>query len=150
MRNPRNNGVVGEAQVEVRLSRIQSNGPDGDYFELEIRDKASSVEFARLKFPLGSASALLSLRSFPAEATLQGLALVGCKRETKTEFVPGSPSYNTRKTDTRIALEPFEVDGWTGYDSDYGNGHCGGEKDGVKGYGVTFVRYVRPDGTVVE
>ena len=135
--------------AEIRFGVVHSSHEE-DYLLIDLEDVASGVTFLTVKISMSQGGRFLAQRVTPCEVELGGVDLIGCERQVKTEFVPGTTSYNNRKEDSAKALAPFEVDGWKGMDSDFGNGNRSAEVGGVKGYKVTFIRYVRPDGTPVQ
>jgi hypothetical protein len=150
--DPRNNGIVPTVKGEVRLGHVHSNGPEGDYVVIEIEDDVSGIRFLSLKIANKDTSKFFLHKATPCEVELQGLELIGCTREVKYEFVPRlkhARPYEHRDADAQDALAPFEVDGWKGSNSCYGNGHRSAKKGDVDGYSVLFSRYVRADGTPV-
>jgi hypothetical protein len=126
----------------LRIGYVSSNmGPS--YWSVEMRDE-NGVTVFQADVPLEDYGRLLSGRETAIPYQLPGAHLAGKFREHKTVFVPGEPGYKTRRQDAAIHIGPFEVDGWRGYDSDFGNGHKSGTVDGVKGYYVAFHRFVEP------
>lgn len=148
----RNGGVANTVKAEVRLAHVHSNGPDGDYLSIEFEDEVSGTRFLTAKIAFDQVSRFFLQREVPTTVELQGLELLGCTREVKQEFVPRvvhPRRWDQRDTDAQEAVSPLEVDGWNGSTSDYGNSHRFSKKEGVEGYSVAFVRFVRPDGTPV-
>lgn len=136
----------------IRISRVSSTGSDGDYVQLTMYDEKSRIQFLTANIPIDSFGRVVTGGpETECQVELRGVERIGCTHEHKTEFVPGTVSYTKgdRNAVAQAAIAPFEVDGWRAHLSDFGNQHRSKEKDGVKGYNVTFHRYVRPDGTPV-
>lgn len=141
-----------EVKGEVRLGIVLTNADDGDYWTIEIKDDTSSVRFAKLKIKAADVPKLFAQRHTPCEIELSNLDMIGTTRETKSEFVPGELTEyrrNERRIQELEAVMPYEIDGWKARQGDFGNGHRSAKRDGVNGYNVTFIRFVRPDGTPV-
>ena len=87
-----------------------------------------------------------------SEGDHSGVENVGMVLETKQEFVfVEDGDYDLLEYRARIAIVPFEVDGWVGCDQDAMNHHRQNNKlswpEGKEGqwYAVTFQRHVNPE-----
>lgn len=119
------------------------DGWDG-FMNIEVHDEMSGARFLELKVPYADMMRALTARQAEVEFVLRP-AVVGMRREHKTEVVPVPRSLSSKDADgINAVLAPYEVDGWRGYRSDVTNHHrwVGPEKDGLKPTRVSFVRHV--------
>jgi hypothetical protein len=131
---------------QISISRY-SNARDMERpITIRIEDDDSSVEFLTVSLSYEEfALVMTGLSGVSCELDARGLDLVGTQRENKSEMVPVPDKfvYLSEKERLKLAgtlIEPFEVDGWRGRDTDMLN-HYNQSKDGMS-FKVTFVRYV--------
>ena len=120
---------------------------------IRIEDDSSRVHF--LEAQLGVEDFMLALAGrgyLDCEFDLRGVENVGRVLETKQEFVfVEDGDYDLLEYRARIAIAPFEVDGWVGCDQDAMNHHRQNNKlswpEGKEGqwYAVIFQRHVSPE-----
>lgn len=121
---------------KISISRRTSNA-EPEQFVIEIEDVASGVEAVRARIsPADLALAISGRAHVPGEAEWC-VENVGKRAETKTEIV--RCKLNATGRTKRIAVAPFEVDGWRADLADLGNHHRAAG-DGC--YRVTFRRWV--------
>lgn len=102
---------------KISISRITSNIEEVDYLTLQLKDESSRVRFLEVRIPFTSfVMALTGMMEEPITFYLYHTEHIGKVRETKEEtvLVPRH-TYADRETIARLALEPYEVDGWVGY-----------------------------------
>lgn len=125
----------------ITIARPQ--GHDCDYITIEIRDKASTVEFVEVSIKYADfALALTGMGYTPCEFNLRDTKLVGSTHEHKTEVILFDRYVPEEDPALKAALAPYEVEDWVGNVSDLLNGHHrvkGGQE-------VGFVRYVNVKG----
>lgn len=113
-----------------------SDGSIRFYFE----DEASSSRFlVATTTPENLGLAITGKSELPCDFELRP-DLVGKIREHKRELVPRPD--DATESSMKVALAPFEVDGWRGHLPDLTNGHKTRRVDGERFQEVLFVRYV--------
>ena len=136
-------------QARMRISRVHCN-QGGDFVSLELEDTVSGVHFASAEMAMDDFAQAMFGMSRPLDVKLRGINLIGATPENKTVFVPDvRATYSRDDAAAKAAIAPFEVDGWRGRLSDFGNHHKSTTVGGQKGYMVIFSRFVR-DGVPVN
>lgn len=127
---------------KLTISRVTSN-VEKDYIRLRMEDDLSGVTFLDAKMSLEDfAKALMGMGYTDCEFELCPKH-VGMKRESKIELVPLDDPFFATDESRRLALEPFEVDGWRARQSDIKNNHnYARQGDGKYKVEVVFTRFV--------
>jgi len=132
-----------DGELHALLSISHWSGNSGRGWSIDIEDKLSGTcvvdvtisdeEFAAALGSLGARPCVMRLT--PKHAGKRG--------ENKRERVPwDGRAYPRDEAAERVALAPFEVDGWTARDGDLANSH-NRNSDGT--YNVVFYRYVEDE-----
>lgn len=128
-----NQPPMNTTEVDVRISRIHSNGPDGDYFQMEVTDRRSRSTLVEVKLTPEQFALAITGASLPhdthLEAKLGPPERIGKWHRHESTTLPVLPSDNAEwiggnrrlsmGEDTQAALDAWlaslpEVEGgWT-------------------------------------
>ena len=118
---------------------------------ITVEDELSGIEFLTVEVGLEQfAEALTGLGAMDCQLEVYP-DQIGKRAERKAEWVPMEITFlldgAAREAAHRVALAPFEVDGWRAIGGRLGNRHYHSKRDGQDGYTVSFVRYVEAEAT---
>jgi hypothetical protein len=140
-------GKVKERHMDGRLtiSKVHSNQEPYEWMRIQVQDATSDTTFLTVEVSLLEFMKTLTGSSERACTFELRAQQVGKVYEHKVEFVPHQGGGVDYKARAAVALEPFEVEGWKGRVSDYGNHHRYETRNGITGFNVLFTRYVKKE-----
>lgn len=119
----------------------QSSNTRADVIVIELNDESSHTRCAEIRIPVEAFAYALTATQTDCEFWLAP-DNVGLVHEHKQEWVPLPQNGSMYNEDPAPYLAPFEVDGWVGRKSDWGNHHrISSDRKSVR---VSFVRWVQP------